>query len=538
MNKKRSKLAIASLVLGLAGAWSGLTRAGQPPVLSILLGLASVASGVLASWSIRRSRGSIRGIGMAVSGAGLGAVVTLVSFLVVRAMVLQQFGQQRGWQQDQDQLRRVERAVSRNRMPDQGAASFTSNLPIVLLQTAGPSISSETPTVADAQFFDTGGGRASLGAKPDYGGWVTIHRRGHSSLYLPKSSYTFHTVDRQSKQIKVALLGLPREEDWVLYAPFEDKTLIRDVLAYELARRMGHYAPRTRFVELFLKTSNRPVSMRDYAGVYVLMEKIKRGPDRVNIAKLEPTHEAEPEITGGYIIKRDHGDRPEDRFRTTRGGPYFYVYPKAEDITARQKAWLTQYFHAFESALSGPDFADPQTGYAAYLEVDSFIDAHWLIEASKNVDGFRYSAFLTKDRGGKLKLEPPWDWNRSFGNANYYDGWQTHGWYWTHLRPQEISWYRRLQEDPDFAQRCQARWLRLREDVFDPKRIRKRIDELAALLDEAQKRNYQRWPVLGLQVTCNFYVGPSYEAEVRWLNDWMERRIAWIDSQVGGPTNL
>ena len=112
------------------------------------------------------------------------------------------------------------------------------------------------------------------------------------------------------------------------------------------------------------------------------------------------------------------------------------------------------------------------------------------LELGKNVDGFRYSAFLTKDRGGKLKPEPPWDWNRSFGNANYYGGWQVQGWYWTHLRSNEISWYQRLREDPDFVARCRTRWFDLRKGVFDPNRINARVEELAARLEEAQQRNF------------------------------------------------
>src|SRR5690242_8555723 len=114
---------------------------------------------------------------------------------------------------------------------------------------------------------------------------------------------------------------------------------MRDVLAYELFNRMGRYAPRTRYVELFIRTSDRPLSMRDYAGLYVLIEKIKRGKDRVNIAKLEPGDRSEPEISGGYILKRDHSEGGDSRFRTRHGGPYTYVYPKSESITAEQKRW-------------------------------------------------------------------------------------------------------------------------------------------------------------------------------------------------------
>jgi hypothetical protein len=211
------------------------------------------------------------------------------------------------------------------------------------------------------------------------------------------------------------------------------------------------------------------------------------------------------------------------------------VYPKAEAITLEQKSWLTHYFNTFEEALAGTAFRDPKRGYRAYLDVDSFIDAHWLIEAGKNVDGFRYSAYLTKDRGGKLTAGPPWDWNRSFGNANYYGGWEVHGWYWSNLRLEEISWYLRLREDPDFVRRCTERWFELRKGIFNPKRITARVDALAAELEEGQRRNFKRWPVLGEQITCNYFVGQSYEDEVRWLKSWIEGRIAWIDGQLGPP---
>ena len=151
------------------------------------------------------------------------------------------------------------------------------------------------------------------------------------------------------------------------------------------------------------------------------------------------------------------------------------------------------------------------------------------------MDGFRYSSYLTKDRNAKLKPGPAWDWNRSFGNANYYGGWQTQGWYWRVLRPNEISWYGRLREDPAFEQRCRARWRELRKDILNPAQLSAAIDQLATQLQEAQRRNFQRWPILGQQVTCNHYVGDTYEEEVAWLKNWIQRRIAWIDKQVAAP---
>jgi hypothetical protein len=139
---------------------------------------------------------------------------------------------------------------------------------------------------------------------------------------------------------------------------------------------------------------------------------------------------------------------------------------------------------------------------------------------------------MTKDRGKKLKPGPAWDWNRAWGNANYYGGGSTKGWYWTVLRPNEISWHQRLRQDPAYVERAAARWRELRKNVLDSKNIAGLIDELAAQLEEPQKRNFQRWPILGKQVASNYYIGQSYREEVDWLKKWVEARVRWIDGQV------
>ena len=570
-NRKNSSLAKLSLVLGITGLLFAQTRASVLLVLAVPLGVVAAYTAWLTLRMIQRAPEAFKGRGAAMAGACCGGVSTALGLFMLVAVTPRQHhravnlqvenraGDARQTEVGQpdptraaavpnvqlEDFRPPERtrrdfgrrgapfAFTSGSMPDGPVTNFTSNLPLVIIDTHRQPIYKDGDTLVSARFIDaTNGTRSRINGPADYDGLGTIKLRGFSTLRLPKRSYTFHSVDAKTNQVKVPLLGLPKEEDWVLYAPYEDKTMIRDVLAYELAAKMGGYAPRTRYVELFLNTDGGPLNMRDYAGVYVLAEKIKRGKDRVNIAKLEPVLKTEPDIMGGYIIKRDHNERDEGGFYTRRGGPYYYVYPKSEEITPEQKSWLVRYLNAFEMALNSSNFADPNAGYAAYLDVDSFINAHWLIEVSKNVDGFRYSSYLTKDRGGKLKTEPPWDFNRSFGNANYYGGWQPNNWYWTYLRPSEIGWYRRLSQDPAFARRCTARWLELRKDVLNPNAVKARIDQLAAQLGEAQKRNFQRWPIMGEQVTCNYYVGNSYEDEVRWLKNWIERRIAWIDGQM------
>jgi hypothetical protein len=527
MKPKVSSVAVVAFVIGCAGMFLSRIHAVVPKVLAIPLGPLAVVLALSALWIIHRQRPLLRGRRLAIWGGFLGVAGTVLGIVsLAQPFDPDQFRQQQGQQ--------LQRMVRRGRaLPRESATNFTSNLPIIVLH-GDPNLASKHNDVRmRAQFFDVADDkRAALARKPTHDGPITIHPRGSSSLGLPKRSYTFHTFEGKTNELKVPLFGLAKDDSWILYAPFEDKSMIRDVLAYHLSNQMGQYAPRTKYVELFVHNSDGPISMREYEGVYVLMEKIKRSPDRVNIAKLTPEQNSEPDISGGYIIKRDHQDGSGKRFNTDHGGPYFFVYPNEQNITREQRAWLSRYINRFEDALYSDNFTDPKRGYAAYLDVDAFIDLHWLIEMSKNVDGFRYSAFLTKDRNKKLKPGPAWDWNRSFGNANYHGGASTQGWYWRILRPNEISWYQRLREDPAFDAKAKARWRELRKDIFNPAKINATIDQYAAELQDAQKRNFQRWPILGQQITCNHFVGDTYEEEVAWLKNWIQRRIAWIDKQI------
>jgi hypothetical protein len=421
---------------------------------------------------------------------------------------------------------------------DPSLRDFNSNLPLVILNSFGKYISQNAKTPVAVRFIDGGKGRAAITGPADFDGRGTLNVRGFSTVRQPKNSYTLNFRDDNGDKLRASVLGLPKDADWVLYAPYVDKTLIRDALAYELSNQMGRYAPRTRFVEVFLHRYGARLSYSDYLGVYVFEEKITRGKNRVNVQEMSASDNTEPAVTGGYIIKRDHSRRREPNFDAGRTTDFFFVYPEPEDISPAQRNYIVRYMTEFDRALYGPRFLDPKQGYAAYLDADSFIDHHWLVEMSKNVDGLRYSAFLHKDRGGKLVVGPVWDWNLSWGNANYQDGWRTEGWYTDLLRDTELCWYRRLSQDPDFTQRTIDRWWELRRDVFHPAKIHARIDEWAALLNEAQQRNFGRWPILGRTVHPNYYVGRTYADEIAWLKRWIRNRIAWIDEQSLAPPAL
>jgi len=414
------------------------------------------------------------------------------------------------------------------------AAGFNSDLPIVVIDTDGKYISSTNFTEVSAVVIDTGDdGRAAITDTPDFSGWGGIKMRGSSSTQFPKKQYAFEVWDELRQDKEASILGMPAESDWILYAPYSDKSLMRNFLSYKWSNDIGRYAVRCRFVEVYLNANGGNVAESDYVGVYVFMEKIKRDKNRVDIARLDPSHNIAPQVTGGYIIKKDRLDPGDSGFRTSSGQRLAYVEPKEDEITKPQADWLTGYFNDFEAALYGANYRDPVNGYAGYIDVDSWIDSHILVELTKNIDGYRLSAFMFKDRNGKLNMGPVWDYNLSLGNANYLQGWDPHGWYYPLINLNQYPWYPRLFEDDLFKLRYADRWYELRRNLFSTSRLLADVDVTVRLLAESQKRNFARWPVLGRYVWPNWYIAKTWQEEIDWMKAWIADRLRWMDDQIG-----
>ncbi len=422
----------------------------------------------------------------------------------------------------------------------------SSNLPIIVINTGGFVIPDEPKITADMGIIYNGVGVRNNVSDPfnNYSGKIGIERRGSSSQSFPKKQYGVELRDELGNGIDASLLDRPAEEDWVLFAPYNDKSLMRDVLAYKLGRDLGRYASRTRFCEVILNG--------EYQGIYVLMEKVKRNTNRVDIAKLNPVEISGDDITGGYIIKLDketgsgNGGWSSSYTPPNRSGNqqiYFqYDYPSASEIVTEQINYIKQYVNNFETSLNSPTFNDPVNGYAKYIDVDSFIDFFIINEVSKNVDGYRLSTYLHKKKdsdGGKLHMGPLWDFNLGFGNANYCTQGNPEGWvtnfnsicsqdYW--LIP---FWWNKLYSDGTYRNKLAARWAELRSSQLDTDRILTYIDSVANVLNaESQQRNFQRWPVLGTYVWPNYYVGPTFASEVSWLKNWVSARLNWLDANM------
>lgn len=428
---------------------------------------------------------------------------------------------------------------------------LSSNLPIVVINSGSNTIVDEPKVMADMGIIYNGVGIRNYMTDPsnNYNGKIGIEYRGSSSQGFPKKPYGFETWDVNGNAIDSSLLGMPKEQDWILSPSYSDKSLLNNYLTYDLARSMGWYAPRGVFVEVVVNGQ--------YMGVYILMEKIKRDNDRVDIANLQPIDIAGDQVTGGYIIKIDKTTGNGGAGWTSNYAPdtningqtiYFqYEYPSELEIMPQQETYIQLYVDSFETALAGPNFADTAVGYAHYIDVNSFVDYFLLNELSRNVDGYRLSTYLYKDKasnGGKLVIGPCWDYDIAWGNANYCLGDDPTGWAINFAEPcggdywQIPFWWDRLLEDTTFQNKVKCRWEELKLTVLSTNYLHNYCDSMASYLTEGAGRNFQQWPILGTYVWPNPGPQPTtYAGEIDELKNFISARWAWMDQNMMGTLN-
>jgi hypothetical protein len=423
----------------------------------------------------------------------------------------------------------------------------SSNLPIVVLDTYNVDIPDEPKIDGTMGIIFNGDNQMNYLSDPynEFYGQIAIEKRGSSSNSFPMKSYGLETRGPDSVNYNVSLFDWPSDNDWILYAPYTDKSLIRNVLTYDLGRQMGQYAPRTKLCEVILNGS--------YIGVYVLMERIKINPGRVNVDQLNYTDTLNNELTGGYIIKVDKTTSggviawtsPYTAQAPSTGPMYYQMHdPELDTLHPDQFNYIKTYVNNWETALKSVNFANPQIGFRAYADELSFIDFFIMNELSKNVDGYRISTFLHKKRvseGGKIHAGPLWDFNLGWGNANYCQGGQTSGWEinfnsvcqgnGANMNP---FWLNRMLQDTVFANNLKCRWSYLRTSILSDEHLMNYIDSLGTILEEPAQRNYDRWPILGVYVWPNNFIGNTYQEELTYMKNWILARTAWMDANMFG----
>ncbi len=419
---------------------------------------------------------------------------------------------------------------------DGSLASFTSGLPVVLVDTQGKPLSADRPCSAVvAAWLPGSDGRTRLASPPALVAAAEVRLRGASSLLYPKKQSVLRFTGTSGEDAPVPFLGMPAGARFVLRPSYVDKTLLRDALASSLARDMGMAAPRARHVEVILASSGDRPNRAHYHGVYVAMENVEVGPGRVEIDPLGPAAVREHAISGGYLLLRDRPGRGDTVVRTRRGEALILLDPPPDRVRPEQVAWITGYLDRLETALFSDDPRERRSALAL-VDVPSFVNLALLVEATRNADGLKTSTFFSKPRGGPLRAGPPWDHDASMRNdpvAVDPTGWEV-------LRQREgrSPWWPRLAEDPDVAQALADRWAELRSAPLSDAAVVAKVRALTEGVAEAAARNFERWPILGKRVGTNPDAPATWLEEVANLEAWLRLRLAWLDAQWPAPPRI
>ena len=330
-------------------------------------------------------------------------------------------------------------------------------------------------------------------------------------------------------------MGLPSDNDWIYNAMGFDTALIRDYLCYNLSRQIGEYASRTVYCELIVNNV--------YKGLFDLQESIKQGSERVNIMKMAVTDNDLPNVSGGYIVKADHSTDPViltmPSYVTSQPVTYYNEYPKPEDATAQQNAYIdTVLQHLAYTAHSGN--TDPATGYPSVIDIPSFVDYMIISELSSNSDSYQYSTYFHKDRNGKLRAGPVWDNDLTFGNDLFFwglDRSHTDVWQFGNGDNEGSEFWTDLFKSQDFRCSFYKRWTALTNPgaPLNYTSISNFIDQTVSWISEAVARNRAVWS--NIDVQYNTDPTDDYSTDIAKIKSFIKTRIPWITSSLQSSTS-
>ena len=423
----------------------------------------------------------------------------------------------------------------------------STNLPLVMINTLGNTIVQNTKVNAHMYIKYNGPGTIVhfTDSANVYNGDIGIAIHGASSAGYPQHPYSIETRTTLGLPNNVPLLGMPAQNDWVMISNFNDLSLVRNTLAHKLFREMGNYSPRNILCETFVDSA--------YQGIYVFCEKLKRDHNRVNIAKLTLQDNTGDSVSGGYILQQNIWDA-SNSFQSNYSPidhpgldvHYLYEYPAFDSITPAQKTYIASYIDSLETALYSSNFSDSAAGYRKYLDTKSFIDYFLVNELSRNNDGFKKSVFFNKNRyskGGKFKAGPIWDfdwaWKDLYGCSMFFN---SNGSGWAYLindcatDNNSNGYYVRLLQDTTFCNELRCRYNYFRLSILSTPYINNYIDSMKTLVQQAQARHFQKWPILGMSGPAPEMnaVATTYDGVMDTLKSWINRRLTWLDANMPG----
>ena len=355
-----------------------------------------------------------------------------------------------------------------------------------------------------------------------------IRGRGNSTWDMPKKPY------KMKFDSKVSIFGLGEDKEWVILANYADKTLLRNVVAMKLSEIVGMpWTPAMLPVEVYMNGS--------YLGCYTFSEHKKVSEHRVDLDIVGESDNSGDAVTGDYYMEIEQNQDETTCFYTQVCGiPMMFSEPEVP--TAAQLQYVKEYFRQAETALRSSNFTDPDTGWQKYIDIETFAKAYLVNELTKNIDGnMRKSSFITKKKNDKFQMYHLWDYDLALGNCNYLDdefgasdgpeGWFIKDYTWARYSPlgYHHQWFTILTKDPAFCAKVKEIWNTHYDEL---KNIPGFIDQMAAYMKDAQKRNFEKWNILNTHVWPNVVVTGSYQGEIDYLKSFYTSRFNWLDGRI------
>lgn len=400
------------------------------------------------------------------------------------------------------------------------------NLPTVVINTEGGADITSKETEINSRVYIISDNGTKLLEDESTG----VRGRGNASWGFPKKPYRLKFSEKRSP------LNAPaKAKKWTLISNYGDKTLMRNILAFEVSRRMGMaYTPFCHPVDLILNG--------EYKGCYQLCDQIEVAPNRVDITKMEATDVSGDNLTGGYLIEIDaYAYGESSMFTSNRGTPVTIKSPDDDKIVSEQSKYIKDFFNTMEAAVFASNYTNENSGYRKYLDLDSFLRFFLVGEFAGNTDTY-WSVYMYKDRNnGKLYTGPVWDYDLAFDNDNrtypinnlWSYIYNTNGSVAsgsvrdmvTRVVTNDSAAHQRLIEIWDEA--CATHGI-------DKTSLLEYVANTKTLLDESQQLNFKRWKILNDYVHQNPQALGSYDAEVETVVNYIKGRLVKLDNLIKG----
>jgi hypothetical protein len=399
-----------------------------------------------------------------------------------------------------------------------------SGLPVVSIHTIGNidvTVSKETYRPGMVCFI-------SATADSLYLDSMNVKGRGNASWNFDKKPYKLKLAKKHK------ILGMPaKAKDWTLINNYGDKTLMRNLVAFDVSRRFGmRYTPVAQPVDVFFNG--------EFKGNFQLSDQIEVNKNRVNITEMDTSCTSLPNLSGGYLIEiDDYANLGDNYFYSTYySTPVTIHHPSDDDILPVQKNYIKTRYSGIEQALKSSSYTSQLCGYRSQMDVNSFIDYFLINEVCGNMDTF-WSLYMWLDRDSdKFYIGPVWDFDIAFNNDYRTYPLDNKKEFTCRIggddAPGTLDFFNRLMSDPTFVSDMKHRWSIARYcDHINVESLISVVDSLAGVLQQSQTLNFKRWPILSSKVHMNPRAAGSYAGEVTYLRDFIKMRVPWMDKKVG-----